>query len=219
MDTYRALGFLSSLSDNNNREWFSENKTTYEAIKSDMAGFLAVLIPQISDFDPDIHGIRPLDCLFRIYRDVRFSTDKSPYKTNIGAFISHTGIKGSHPGYYIHFEPGRSMVAGGLYMPPPNQLKAVRDEIYFNVENFISIINHPELTNFFPGLDHESKLMRPAKGYPADYQHVDLLKYRSYTVSRTLPDEVLHGTDLNKYLISAFRAMHPLISFLRRATA
>ncbi|MDP2422733.1 MAG: DUF2461 domain-containing protein [Bacteroidales bacterium] len=217
MDTKETLRFLSELSLNNNREWFHENKKTYEVIKADILGFVGNLIVQISAFDPDIIAINPKDCLFRIYRDVRFSNDKSPYKTHIGAFISKGGRKGNHSGYYIHFEPGQSLVAGGLYMPTPPVLKAVRDEIHFNTDEFQEIINHPEFKKFFAGLDDDDKLTRPPKGYPADWEHIDLLKYRSYTVSASLPEKLLSEHSFNDYLLSAFHTMYPFNRFLKRA--
>jgi uncharacterized protein (TIGR02453 family) len=182
-----------------------------------MLAFLEKIIPEIALFDPEVTAIQPKDCIFRIYRDVRFSNDKSPYKTHIGAFISKTGHRGNNPGYYIHLEPGQSFLAGGLYMPPPDLLKAVRNEIYFNTEEFKAIIGQPDFIEYFGKLDDFEKLTRPPKGFAADWPDIDLLKYKSYVVTHHLTEENLFSSGLAEYSIKVFNAIFPLNNFLQKA--
>ena len=217
MNVSQAFVFLKELDANNHRDWFQRNKKSYDAIKNDLLAFLGELIPEIAVFDPPVAAIQPNDCIFRIYRDVRFSNDKSPYKTHIGAFISKTGRKGNHPGYYIHIEPGKSFLAGGLYMPPPELLKAVRDEVYYNAQAFKAIINHPDFIRFFTKLDDMDKLTRPPKGYVPAWPDIDLLKYKSYVVVHYLSDEAFANTPPDALILPVFRAMYPLNGFLQRA--
>lgn len=217
MDIKKTVDFLTELKANNNREWFQKNKKAYDAIKNSMLKFLSGIIPEIARFDPEMHSVDPDDCIFRIYRDVRFSNDKSPYKTHIGAFISKTGRKGNSPGYYIHIEPGQSFLAGGLYMPPPELLKAVRDEIYFNTGEFKAIINQPEFIDHFGKLDDFDKLTRPPKGFATDWPDIDLLKYRSYVVTHKLMDKRLFSAGFADHSIKVFKALFLLNNFLQKA--
>lgn len=219
MNTQIAVEFLTELKNNNNREWFQKNKSRYETIKADLTAFLQKLIPAIAAFDKEVAVITPQDCIFRIYRDVRFSNDKSPYKTQIGAFISKTGRKGNQPGYYVHLEPGQSFLAGGLYMPPPDLLKAVRSEIFFNTGDFKAIINNPEFIRFFGSLDDFDKLTRPPKGFDPEWPDIELLRYRSYVVTHKVDENILHSSAYVNHCIEAFKAMHPLNTFLRKAMA
>lgn len=217
MNLRKLIDFLKALKINNDREWFQKNKTQYDLIKDEMLAFIGRLIQQISVFDPEISLVTPKECIFRIYRDVRFSKDKSPYKKHIGAFISKTGRKGNNPGYYLHFEPNNSFIAGGLYMPPPEILKAIRNEIYYNTEEFVSILSHPYFLKFFGELDDYDKLIRPPKGFSADWQHVDFVKYRSYVATHYLSEENLYSQDLESVILSVFNAIYPLNKFLNRA--
>lgn len=217
MNVTQTIEFLNDLKANNNRDWFRGNKKRYDNIKNDMLSFLGKLIPEIAAFDPQVVAIQPKDCIFRIYRDVRFSNDKSPYKTHIGAFVSKTGRKGNHPGYYIHLEPEQSFFAGGLYMPPPDLLKAVRNEIYFNTDAFKAIVNHLDFAKFFGKLDDFDKLSRPPKGFDPNWPDIDLLKYKSYVVSHYVSDEEFTGTVLKDLILPVFKAMYPLNAFLQRA--
>ena len=137
------LDFLTNLKANNNRDWFNENRNLYDDAKSDFESLINRLIPAIYNFDPDIGTLSAKQCVFRIYRDVRFSKDKSPYKTNMGGFIARGGRKGGFAGYYLHIDPQQSFIAGGMHMPPPNILKKVRQEILYNIDEFKSIIHLP----------------------------------------------------------------------------
>jgi uncharacterized protein (TIGR02453 family) len=211
-----VTGFLGNLKINNNREWFHAHKADYEKARKQFETFLNVLITEIRKFDPSIGMLTPKDCVFRINRDIRFSSDKSPYKTNMGAYISQGGRKGEMAGYYLHIDPEQYFAAGGLYMPQAEPLKKVRDEIYFGSGILKSIIQKPSFVKVFKTLDGD-KLTRPPKGYPADFPDIDLLKYKSFTVSHGLDEETIMSDRLLKVVTDVFKEMHPFIGFLNNA--
>ena len=142
-------GFLGELRKNNNREWFQANRKWYEQCRSEFEFFVTLLINEIGKFDRSIGALKASDCLFRIYRDIRFSPDKTPYKTNFGAYIAKGGRKSEFAGYYFHIEPGNCMLAGGIYMPSKEILKAIREEIYHNTEDFLAIIHNKDFQKVF----------------------------------------------------------------------
>ncbi len=211
------LDFLNELKENNNREWFQKNKKTYDAAKAEMEAFVDVLIPRIAVFDPSVKFVTAKDCLFRIFRDVRFAKDKSPYKTNMGAWISRAGRKSSGPGYYLHIQPGESMLAGGVYMPEPEQLKKIRQEIYYNAAEFKAILENKTARKYFNGLSEWDKQKLAPRDFPKDFPDIDLLKYRHYTVAHMLDDKQVKEKDFAELVIKVFGLMHPLNVFLDRA--
>ncbi|MCX6235751.1 MAG: DUF2461 domain-containing protein [Bacteroidetes bacterium] len=217
MDGKMILDFLKALSMNNKREWFLENKPVFERARKDFESFINVLIPEIYKFDNSIGLLTAKDCLFRIFRDIRFSNDKTPYKTNFGAFIARGGRKGIYPGYYIHLESGQSMLAGGIYMPQPEVQKAVRQEIYYNIEEFKSILEADDFMKYFGKLDDFDKMKKPPKEFPADFKDIDLLKYRSYTIVHNIADGQVQDKSYFNNALVVLKAMHPLNTFLNRA--
>jgi len=210
------LDFLNDLKVNNNREWFQANKGRYDKVKIEFEAFINNLIPRLREIDPLIDLLTAKDCVFRIYRDVRFSTDKSPYKTNIGAYIARGGKGSLLAGYYVHFEPGASMLAGGLYMPPAETLKKVRDEIYYQADDFKKIINNKKFVGCFGKIDDPGKMKNPPKGYPKEFADIDLLKYRNYAVMHTVADEVAEKDDYLEYALAVFRLLYPLNTWFNR---
>jgi len=217
MITKATFDFLSRLKENNTREWFLENKKSYEVAKKEVESFLTALIPELSKLDPSIQSPDVKDCMFRIYKDVRFSKDKSPYKTNFGAFIGRGGRKTIYPGYYIHFEPGECMIAGGIYMPQPDALKLLRNEIYFNSAEFRKILESKDFKKYFEKLDEFDKMKKAPREFPADFPDIDLLKYRSIIVSVGVADEKVLLGNYDKYVLEVAKAMLPLHAFLYRA--
>jgi uncharacterized protein (TIGR02453 family) len=211
------LDFLNELKDNNNREWFQKNKKTYDAAKAGMEAFVDILIPLIALFDPSVKFVTAKDCMFRIFRDVRFAKDKSPYKINMGAWISRAGRKSSGPGYYLHIQPGESMLAGGVYMPEPEQLKKIRQEIYYNAGEFKAILENKNARKYFNGLSEWDKQKLPPRDFPKDFSDIDLLKYRHYTVAHMLDDKQVKEKNFAELVIKVFALMHPLNVFLDRA--
>lgn len=217
MNTAKILDFLNELKQNNTREWFQQNKLRYELLRADFESFLNKLIPEVYKFDPGIGLITAKDCIFRIYKDIRFSKDKTPYKTNFGAFIAENGRKSLKAGYYVHLDPEESFLGGGLYMPPPDILKLVRQEIFFTSEELKGIMNEDAFRNIYGGLhDMEDKLKKPPRDYPLDFKDIELLKHKSYTVWHTLSTDVLSSGALLEDILLKFRAMASFNAYLNR---
>lgn len=212
----KILVFLKDLKENNDRDWFTKNRTRYDEAQKTFESFINQLIPEIRSFDASIDLITAKDCIFRIYRDVRFSANKAPYKTNFGAYIARGGKKSTWAGYYVHFEPGSCMLAGGMYMPPTDQLKKARQEVYFNSTELKRIMSDETFTTYYNGLDDEYKMTRPPKEFPPDFPDIDLLKYKSYIVGQMVIDELATSDEFLYHALGAFRAMFPFNSFLNR---
>jgi len=208
--------FLRDLKANNDREWFQANKDRYNQSRLLFESFINDLIPLIRTIDPLVDMVTAKDCVFRIYRDVRFSGDKSPYKTNMGAYIARGGKSSLMAGYYVHFEPGASMLAGGLYMPPAETLKKIREEIYYQAEDLKKIIDSKEFTDCFGKLDDPGKMKNPPKGYSRDFPDIELLKFRSYAAMHPVPDRVAMSEDYLNYSVKVFRTLYPLNEYFNR---
>jgi uncharacterized protein (TIGR02453 family) len=212
-----TIDFLKKLKQNNNKAWFDKNRPAYEISKKDFISFLETIIEKISSFDNSVKGLEAKNCIFRINRDIRFSNDKTPYKSNFGASISKGGKKSFYPGYYIHIEPGKSFLAGGIWMPPAPELNAIRQEIDYNTSDFKKIIKDKSFIKYFGGLDEEDKLKTAPKGYPKDHPEIDLLKYKSYIVVHYLKDQEVLSRSFEKHCIEVFKVLYPFDKFLRKA--
>ncbi len=217
MDATLVFDFLTQLKLNNNREWFQENKKWYDASKNEVEKFVTEIITEISAIDPALETPLMKNCMFRIYRDVRFGTDKSPYKTNLGAFIARGGRKSTYPGYYFHFEPGESMLAGGVYHPEPDTLKLLRNEVYFKSTELKEILGKPSFRKYFGHLGDFDKMKKAPKDFPADFPDIDLLKYRSYIVSQNIPDKIVTSDHYQEQVIDMVKELQPFMAFLNRA--
>jgi len=215
--TTNILKFLAELQKNNNREWFQVNKKRYEEARDELFAFLDLLILAIAKFDDSVKFITGKECMFRFYRDTRFSKDKSPYKTNFGAFIAKGGRKSHGPGYYFHLQPGECFLSGGVWMPETEIMKKIRQEIYYNVDEFKKILNNKTFKSYFDGIDDWDKQKLPPREYPKDFPDIDLLKNRSFTVSHPLDEKILHGKGLPEYALKVFKVMYPYNAFLKRA--
>lgn len=216
MITKEVFDFLKELKENNTRDWFTANKKNYEQQKKVVESFITKLIDGVQAFDSEITGISYKDCMFRINRDVRFSLDKSPYKTNFGGFIAKGGRNAMNAGYYLHIEPGSSFIGGGIYMPPADKLKSVRNEIYFNAGEFKNIIENKTFIKYFNEIWDDSRLKNPPKDFPKDFPDIDLLKFKNYTVIHNIEDNKLSEPDFYNYIIDVFKAMYPLNRFINR---
>lgn len=215
MKTANILDFLSELKDNNNREWFAENKKRYESTKKDFERISDALILEISKFDEDIKHVTAKDCVFRIYRDTRFSHDKTPYKTHYGVFIAAGGGRKSvRGGYYFHLEPGNCFVATGVWCPPPEVLKALRQSVYENIDEFKEITSHSDFSRYFKTFYEDDKLKTAPKGFPKDFPDIDLLKLKHYMVEYKLDDSFLTQNDLVNKVAGIFKTAYPLNVFL-----
>ncbi len=214
-----TLKFLRDLKKNNNKPWFEKNRKVYEDAKADYAAFVQKVIDQHGRKDPSIKNLVAKDCLFRINRDVRFSKDKSPYKTNFGAYINGGGKKSILGGYYFHCEPGSSFTGGGLWMPMPPELSKVRQEIDYNFSDFKKIVQSKKFKSVFNELsrDPEYVLSRVPKGYEADNPAAAYLKMKSFVVLVSFKDSDLTSSSLLKKTLNAFETLQPFLQFINTA--
>jgi len=216
----KTLAFLKNLKSNNNKDWFEANKQAYLDSKLEFELFIDKLIKGLVKNDKKISPeLKGKDCTFRIYKDVRFSKDKTPYKNNMGASMNPGGKKSLVAGYYFHFEPGNSFLAGGMWMPEPELLQAIRQEIDYNPEPLMKILKSASFKKYFKGLDEEDRLKNPPKGFDKEHPHVELLKNKHFIVSYPLSDKAILGKDSEKEIIAGFKAMQPFLEYLREATA
>jgi len=218
MDLRTSLEFLARLAENNNREWFNANRGLYDRARDEFLHLVAALVPALRAIDPSIAMVEPEKCLFRIFRDVRFSKDKSPYKTNFGAFIANGGRKSPFAGYYVHMEPGSSFVGGGAYMPAPPSLKAIRLKIFDNPREYREIISDPEFESCFGGIFGE-RLKHAPRDFPKDFPDIDLLRNRHYAVIHKVADEFWSREDLPEAIAGICRVLEPFNRFLNEAIA
>jgi uncharacterized protein (TIGR02453 family) len=215
-----TLKFLQTLQKNNSKEWFDENRKLYELAKADFTSLVDKLIQEFAKKDSSIVHLQSKECIFRINRDVRFSKNKAPYKTNMGASINSGGKKSFTAGYYFHFEPGgKSFVGGGLYMAEPDKLKKVRQEIDYNWTAFYKILSNKKFKEQYGDLDKSEgiTLVREPKGYEKENPGIDYIKLKSWVALKPITDKSLTEKDLIKTICSAFEALQPLIIFLNHA--
>jgi uncharacterized protein (TIGR02453 family) len=210
-----TLDFISGLQNNNERDWFNNNRKLYENAKMNFESFIQALIVNITEFDPILKGLEAKSCIYRINRDTRFSNDKSPYKTNFGAFIVRGGRKNGDKfaGYYIHVEPGKSMIAGGAYMPPSPWLTSIRDKIADQPQVIKEILNDKDFRKYFKELEGD-KLKKAPKGYPPDHPEIELLKFKSYLAVNEISDKQVLDSLYLDFVVKNLFAMKPLNDFL-----
>jgi uncharacterized protein (TIGR02453 family) len=211
-----TLELLSDLKKHNDRDWFLQNRNRYLEAKLNYESFIQAVINGISAFDPILKGLEAKSCTYRINRDIRFSNDKTLYKTHLGAFIVKGGKQNGdrYAGYYVHVEPGNnSMIAGGAYIPPSPWLKLIREKIADQGDKFLKIIENKEFVNIFGHLEGE-KLKTAPKGFPKDHPNIEFLKFKSYLVTRMISDKEIIGKDCFDLIIRASKAMKPLNDFL-----
>lgn len=209
--------FLTAIKAHNDRDWFQENRPAYERAWQNMKDFTQAVITGLAQTDRYISEDIPVSkCLFRIYRDTRFSKDKTPYKTWLGAGISTAGRKLNGPEYYLHIQPGNSFVAGGYWRPEKDHLAAIRQEIDYNGARFVELLDEPAFKNHCQ-LDVQDKLKRPPAGFDEDNQYIEYLKLKSFTAVEQLPDSKLTGAGGLDAVLQAFRRMYGFKLFLHEA--
>lgn len=211
-----SFNFLVDLRLNNDRIWFNNNKDYYLGAFRAFEEFINEMIPVIKEFDPEIEVTSAKECLFRIYKDVRFSANKDPYKTNFGAHIVNGGKKSPFAGYYIHFEPDNSFIGGGIYMPQPDILLKLRTYILNHGEEFLSIIDSEIFKRAFGTLMDE-KLKTAPRGFPKDHPHISLTYYKSYAVGHNISNEMWFESDQIDKFAEIFKIQHGFNSFLNNA--
>jgi uncharacterized protein (TIGR02453 family) len=215
----KTIDFLKKIKNNNQRDWFEVNKDKYLSAKEEFEIEVEKIIKGVAKFDKSINpDLKGKDCTFRIYKDVRFSKDKSPYKTNMGASISPGGKKSLIAGYYLHVEPGSAFLAGGAWMPEPETLQAIRQEIDYNPTPLLKILKSAAFKKYFKGLDEEGKLKTAPKGFEKDHPQLELLKNKSFVVTYPITDKDVLSKDFDKIVVAGFKAMHPFLEYLRAAT-
>ena len=210
-----SLKFLKQLSKNNNKEWFDLNRKTYEICKTEFETVVKSVIDKSTLFDNALLNLEAKKCMFRINKDVRFSKDKSPYKTNMGASINPGGKKSMIPGYYIHIEPNNSFLAGGCYQPMPDMLAAIRQEIDYNSAELKKILSAKDFKTYFKELSQDDKLKTSPKGYDKNHPEIELLQHKHFIAIHHLKDEDVLNKNFPVYISKVFKAMLPLNLFLR----
>lgn len=211
-----ALVFLKLLKVNNNREWFNENKQLFLQSSEEFKRFVNLLIVGINEFDSAVGSIDPKDCIFRIYRDVRFSHDKAPFKTNFGAYIAKGGRKSPFAGYYFHLDAESSFASGGIYMAPTEVMKRIREDIDLYPEEFMAIVDDPKFKATFQFFD-EDRLKRVPLGFEKDSPVAEYLKFKHITPYHSLSEKDIADKDLLRNTLMVYESMKPLVDFLNRS--
>jgi uncharacterized protein (TIGR02453 family) len=215
-----TIKFLKSLSKNNNKPWFDAHRNEYIDAKDDFARFVSTIIKETSKFDSDVKDLQIKDCVFRINRDIRFSKNKTPYKTNMGASFDRGGKKSIYAGYYFHAEPGgKSFAGGGIWMPMAPELKKIRQEIDYCFEEFKSIVENKSFVAEYKSLENtpDVKLSNLPRGYDKENPAAEYLKFKSILAIKYLPDDDLTSSKLVAKTIKAFKALTPLVKFINKA--
>jgi uncharacterized protein (TIGR02453 family) len=211
------LSFLGDLARNNERDWFQDNKPRYQESMASFKNLATTLISGISQFDPALSGLEAGDIIFRIYRDTRFSKDKTPYKTHFGAWMAKGGRKSTDAGYYFHLEPGGSFMAAGVWMPPKEQLHLIRQEILFNPGAFLAIIRDPSLAGKYERGGKEDMLKKGPAGYPGDFEAMEELRYKHHVFHRYYGDAEVRKPGFAGQVVEDCRGLYPFVEYLNHA--
>ena len=211
--------FLDRLRVNNNREWFNLHKEEYRAAQAQFDAIVERLVQGLQTMDPLLGALSVKECTYRIYRDTRFSLDKSPYKTHMSAYICPHGRKSGYAGYYLHVEPvgdgliGRSILASGAHCPEPRFVQSIREEIWDNGAAFQNSIDRAEGWM----LDRSVALKRVPKGFPADSPMADYFRLKDFILERDLSAELMDATDPVEPLLDMYRTTVEFNHILNRA--
>ncbi|MGO4904939.1 DUF2461 domain-containing protein [Flavobacterium sp. W20_MBD1_R3] len=215
-----SFNFLKELKKNNSREWFEQNKLTYQAYKDDIILFTENLLLELAKLDLLIANANlvPKKCLTRVNRDLRFSKDKTPYKNYVLIVFNKNAPHGNTAGYFIHIEPGNCMVGGGIWQTTPEFLKKIRQEISYSYEEFNGIISSKQFQDIFPsGIQGQSKLKKFTDFYEEREPVVELLKMKGFCTKELISDKILTSPDAIKIISNYFKTTKPLIDYLNKA--
>ena len=216
------ISFLQQLKCHNDREWFNAHKSEYLRQQARFNDFVAELIAGIASFDSSVSGLTPKDCVYRIYRDVRFSDDKSPYKTHMGAFICPGGKKSGYSGYYFHVStggegyPDNHMLAAGDYCCTPEALRILREDIAYGGGDFEQALHAADKCFW---LDREGALKRNPKGFEQETQYTEYLRLKSFCLLHTPTNEFVCADNLAQRVAELFRLTQPFLHYVNRAIA
>ncbi|MFT6867660.1 MAG: hypothetical protein ACJA08_002503 [Cyclobacteriaceae bacterium] len=218
MNFDNCISFLDQLAQHNSKEWMDANKTWYQEARQEFIVFVESILKGIGTFDESVHGLDPKKCIFRINRDVRFSKNKDPYKTNFGAAMGAGGRHAGNPIYYFHLEPERSFLAGGLYMPEAETLKKIRQEVDYNPKELKNIVEESDFARVFGAIKGE-KLKTVPKGYPKDHPNIELLKLKSYILVHDFNDKDLKSKEILPNTLKMYQMMKPFNDYLSVAVS
>lgn len=214
----QTLDFLKELVENNNREWFQANKERYDEARENVIGLTADIIGKLHKVDPGVSAdLDPKKSVMRIYRDIRFSKNKTPYKNNFGVNLPSSGSKLVGFGYYLHIQPGKSFIAGGYYAPEAAHLKAIRQEIDYNAKDLKRVIDAPDFINLFGEFRKQDQLKTVPRDYSAENENIDLLKLKSFIVSHPLKDKEIMNINAAEDIVDVCSKVYPLNIFLKNA--
>ncbi len=221
MHTLELIRFLSELSENNSRAWFAMNEPRYAILREEFIGLVAGVIADISRFDPAVTHCNAKKTVFRFHRDLRFSTNRSPYKTNFSSAITASGLRrpcqGGGPAYYFHIDAqGLLFISAGEFGPPPARLHAIRQQLVVDATGFERVLAQPELQATFGDLHRDNTLQRMPKGFTADLPHPDYLKLKSFVVRHKQQLDASNAPQLRSILMEHFHAAHPFVFWLRQ---
>ncbi|TGK78179.1 DUF2461 domain-containing protein [Leptospira montravelensis] len=213
------LKFLNELKINNQRTWFLENKERFKEIQNELVVLTGYLLSEIEKFDKSVKGVDPKSCIFRIYKDVRFSKDKSPYKTHLGIFMRGGNQKIEGTGYYLHIEPEASLLGGGCYKPEPKALQKIRERIVADTDSFQKILTNRQFVENFGNTFYAEKLKTVPKGFAKDHPSIEFLKYKGFAVVKKIKNSDLTSDHFLKDAIHSFRVLYPLNQFIEASIA
>lgn len=206
-----TLDFLQDLRFNNHKAWFDENRKRYEQARATFEAFVGDIIQHFKPVE-DLGNTTVKECLYRINRDIRFSKDKTPYNAHMAALIGKGGRKGEGRGYYVHIEPGASMIAGGFYMPTPEQLKQIREAIADKPAKLRAVLDAPDFKKYYGQMEGD-KLKTAPKGYTSDHPALDLLQYKQFLASHKLQDEEVLAEHFTADVVKICAALKPFVGY------
>jgi len=211
-----TFNYLKELKNNNNRDWFRDNKSAFDSAYQDFYDLVALLIHQISDFDESLIGVEPQDCIFRIYRDIRFSKDKIPYKTWFGANLKGGGRRQPGPGYYLHLGPENSFAGGGIWHPEKKALNLIRERLVEKPVIFKKIVEAPDFKEIFGELAGDKLKVAP-QGYAKDHPQINWLRHKDLIVTKSISDKNMQSKEIFKIAGKIFKTILPLKNFISAA--
>jgi uncharacterized protein (TIGR02453 family) len=210
-----TLQFLTALKTNNQRDWFQAHKAKADKARKNYEDFATNLLDNMQSFDPSLQNLEVKQCIFRIYRDVRFSPNKEPYKTHFGVYFAKNGGRKSHSaGYYFHLDPDECFFGGGIYMPLPEYLKTIRKEIFYQIDEFKAILEAPTFKKYYDGIEEIEKLKKPPVDFPKDFPEIELLKNKHFFSSHYFNPQDVLKEDFANVVSDGFRAVKPLVDFI-----
>ncbi len=211
------LSFLEDLARNNNRDWFQDNKKTYQMALDTFREFIGTILTGISKTDPSVGNLEAKDTIFRIYKDVRFSKDLTPYKTHFGGWMAKGGRKSTDAGYYFHLEPGNTFMAAGVWMPPKEQLTLIRQEIMYNPSEFFKVINDPVINKGYERGGKEDMLKKGPAGFPKDFEFMEEIKYKHYIFSKNYDNKDVIKSGFAEKVTHDYKGLYPLVDYLNNS--